>query len=124
MASKNTKPELRLQNGLTARGLEFELHVRELPGTPDIVFRDHKTAVFVHGCYWHRHQGCTVQRKPTEYSVTETKRRNTTVLNDANVAKEIKRLGWTQYVAWECHINLALSKVLDDIESRLVVREN
>jgi DNA mismatch endonuclease (patch repair protein) len=119
MTSKNTKPEVRLQNGLIARGHDIDLHVKGLPGTPDIVFSEQNIAVFVHGCYWHRHQGCSVQRKPTEYSVTETKRRNSTVLRDAKVAQDILKLGWTQYIAWECHINSALPQVLDDIEEKI-----
>jgi DNA mismatch endonuclease (patch repair protein) len=122
LTSKNTKPELRLQDGLRARGLNFDLHVRELPGTPDIVFFDSKLAVFVHGCYWHRHNGCTTQRKPTEASVKVTKTRNSTVLNDANVARNLQEIGWKQYIAWECHVNLELAKVLNDIQERLVIR--
>lgn len=119
MTSKNTKPELRLQDGLRARGLDFDLHVRELPGTPDIVFFQSKLVVFVHGCYWHRHHSCETQRKPTEASVKVTKTRNSTVLNDASVARTLKQMGWKQYIAWECHVNMGLAKVLNDIQDRL-----
>jgi DNA mismatch endonuclease (patch repair protein) len=117
--STNTKPEVRLQQGLMARGLNFETHSKDLPGTPDIVFRASKMAVFVHGCYWHRHQGCKDQNKPTSSSVSSTRRLNTNVLRDARVALEFKELHWQVFVAWECDVNKRLADVLDQIEGRL-----
>ena len=117
--STNTKPETRLQDGLRARGHTFETHVKELPGTPDIVFREARLTVFVHGCYWHRHQGCKSQNPPTLSSVNSTKRLNTNVLRDAQVAGELRQIHWGQFVAWECDVNQRLALVLNQIEERL-----
>lgn len=55
---KNTAPEVTVRRLLFRLGLRFRLHIKRLPGSPDIVLRKHSTAIFVHGCYWHRHQGC------------------------------------------------------------------
>jgi DNA mismatch endonuclease (patch repair protein) len=117
--SSNTKPEIRLQDGLRSRGHAFETHVEDLPGTPDIVFRGSRLVVFVHGCYWHRHQGCKNQNPPTLSSVNSTKRLNTNVLRDATVAGELRQSAWNQFVAWECDINQRLADVLNQIEERL-----
>ncbi|MEZ5716543.1 MAG: very short patch repair endonuclease [Paracoccaceae bacterium] len=55
---KDTKPELTLRRALHARGFRFRLHVKDVPGRPDIVFPKYRAVVFVHGCFWHRHAGC------------------------------------------------------------------
>jgi DNA mismatch endonuclease (patch repair protein) len=117
--STNTKPEVRLQDGLRARGHAFETHAKDLPGTPDIVFRDSRLAIFVHGCYWHRHQGCKNQNAPTMSSVNSTKRLNTNVVRDAQVAGQLRQQHWGQYVAWECDVNERLADVLNQIEDKL-----
>src|SRR5689334_15582438 len=63
---KDTKPEMRVRRALHAAGLRFRLHARDLPGRPDIVFRSRRIAVFVHGCFWHRHAdpSCKLARLP------------------------------------------------------------
>ena len=61
---KNTKPEIAVRKVLHFLGLRFRLHVKRLPGSPDIVLRKHSAAIFVHGCYWHRHSGCKYASTP------------------------------------------------------------
>jgi DNA mismatch endonuclease (patch repair protein) len=62
--SSNTSPELALRKALHALGLRYRLHAKDLPGKPDIVFRAQKVALLVHGCFWHRHEGCKVANMP------------------------------------------------------------
>ncbi len=62
--SKDTKPEMRVRRLVHGMGYRYRLHVRELPGCPDLVFRPRRIAIFVHGCFWHRHEGCSSNRIP------------------------------------------------------------
>lgn len=117
--SKDTKPELRLQEGLIARGLSFEKHMRQLPGTPDIVFAPQRLIIFVHGCYWHRHAQCNGDFRATASSVEATKRMNDNVRRDFEIKQSLEELGWVVYIAWECDINMSLASVLSDVETLL-----
>jgi DNA mismatch endonuclease (patch repair protein) len=81
-------------------GLKFRLHPRKLPGKPDLVFPDHKFALFVHGCFWHRHPGCPKATAPSS-AFWRTKFK-TNVERDRRVTKELKKAGWRVAVIWEC----------------------
>ncbi len=102
--SRDTAPELALRGALHAKGFRFRLGTRSLPGRPDIVLRRHQAAVFVHGCFWHRHPGCSIATTPktrTDYWL-EKFRRN--VERDAEVAGKLQAQGWRVIVAWECEL--------------------
>ncbi|MHA0331270.1 very short patch repair endonuclease [Sphingomonas melonis] len=100
---KNTKPEMAVRRAAHALGLRFRLHRRDLPGTPDLVFAKRKTAIFVHGCFWHRHEGC---RKAGPAPKTRTAfwqakfDRNTA--RDARNADALIEAGWNVATIWEC----------------------
>ena len=102
---KHTKPELVVRRLLHAMGYCFRLHRRDLPGTPDIVLAGRHKIVFVHGCFWHRHQGCKAAAK-----VPQTRRafwkakfaRN--VARDAAKGEALAALGWACLVLWECEL--------------------
>jgi DNA mismatch endonuclease, patch repair protein len=100
---KNTKPEIAVRRAAHALGLRFRLHRRDLPGTPDLVFSRRKTAIFVHGCFWHRHEGC---RKAGPAPKTRTEfwqakfDRNTA--RDARNADALMAAGWNVATVWEC----------------------
>lgn len=100
---KNTKPEMAVRRVAHALGLRFRLHRRDLPGTPDLVFPKRKTAIFVHGCFWHRHEGC---RKAGPAPKTRTAfwqakfDRNTA--RDARNADTLRETGWNVATIWEC----------------------
>jgi len=64
IGSKDIRPEMKLRRALHAAGFRFRLHVRNLPGKPDLVFSKFKAVVFMHGCFWHRHQGCRLASTP------------------------------------------------------------
>jgi DNA mismatch endonuclease (patch repair protein) len=91
---KDTRPELRLRRAIHAAGGRYRLHVRVLPGTPDLVFPRGGLAVFVHGCFWHGHD-CRAGRPP---KLDENRRR------DARKIEELRDLGWRVEVVWECEL--------------------
>ena len=101
---KDTKPEMIVRKYLFSKGLRFRLHVRSLPGNPDIVLPKYKTVVFINGCFWHGHEGCKYYRLPKsnvefwEFKITNNKNRD--VLNEI----KLKELGWRVIRIWECEI--------------------
>ena len=99
---QNTQPEVAVRRLLHARGYRFRLHRRDLPGTPDICFPGRKKAIFVHGCFWHRHQGCSRTTTPkTRTSFWEDKFRQNVVRDRVNITA-LAELGWGVMVVWEC----------------------
>ncbi len=98
---KNTRPELIVRSVAHRLGLRFRLHREDLPGRPDVVFPKHRVALFVHGCFWHRHD-CGLAAKPkTRPEFWETKfKRN--VQRDAAAKRLLEEAGWRVVVVWEC----------------------
>lgn len=99
---RDTGPELAVRRFLHRAGYRFRLHDRRLPGSPDLVLRRHRTVVFVHGCFWHRHRGC--RRTTTPKTRREFWRRKFTanVARDAAAVRALETLGWRVVVVWEC----------------------
>ncbi|MDX1221182.1 DNA mismatch endonuclease Vsr [Sinorhizobium medicae] len=103
--SGNTKPEVALRRALHRLGLRFRLHGRLLPGKPDIVLPRYKTAIFVHGCFWHRHAGCKVATTPKTNTNFWLEKFDRNVKRDAKVVKQLQDTGWDVTIAWECEID-------------------
>ena len=104
VASKNTKPELLVRSYLHRRGLRFRIHGKKLPGRPDLVFPKYRAVVFVHGCFWHRHDGCPRTTMPsTRVEFWQNKFDRNMARDQANQA-ELRELGWRVIVLWECEI--------------------
>lgn len=101
---KNTRPERLLRSAVFARGLRFRLHVRSLPGSPDLVFPKFKAAVFVHGCFWHRHRGCRFTTKPKNNASFWLNKFTENVRRDRGTRNRLISLGWRIAVVWECAI--------------------
>lgn len=100
--SRNTKPEIMVRKFLHSAGFRFRLHNKKLPGTPDITLPKYKTAVLIHGCFWHGHQGCRYFVMPqtrTEWWQSKISR-NTS--NDKKNLCELSALGWKVIEIWEC----------------------
>ena len=97
---KNTTPELRVRQAAHALGLRFRLHRADLPGKPDLTFPSRNLAVFVHGCYWHRHSGCP--KASAASSPFWAAKFSSNVRRDKRVQKELRSLGWNVLVIWEC----------------------
>ena len=102
--SKNTSPELRVRSIVHRLGYRFRLHSKKLPGSPDLVFPSRQKVIFVHGCFWHRHN-CPVGRKvPLSHKSYWLSKFTRNKKRDARRAKELHKLGWKVLVIWECEI--------------------
>lgn len=122
--ARNTKPEIVVRRGLHLHGFRFRLHRRDLPGCPDIVLPRYKMAVFVHGCFWHRHTTCRLAYTPKTRRVFWRRKFSANVKRDVVVKRELSKLGWRTTVIWECETrNLArLDRRLAQLSKRLGTR--
>lgn len=98
---QNTKPELVIRNLLHSHGFRYRLHVKELPGKPDIVLPRHRAVIFINGCFWHGH-GCDLFKWPTSNVNFWRCKIEKTALNDFNNIDALLRLGWRVAIIWEC----------------------
>lgn len=102
--SKNTKPEILVRKFLFAHGFRYRIHVKTLPGTPDIVLKKYKTVIFVNGCFWHGHEGCRYAHLPKsnlEYWETKINRNKE---RDLQERIQLRRMGWHVIQFWECQL--------------------
>ena len=125
--SKDTEPEVYLRKLLFSEGLRYRKNVRNLPGCPDMYLARYNTAIFVHGCYWHRHEGCKYATTPSSNSeYWQTKfHRNTE--NDKKHVQELNTLGWKVITIWECEIKKSfdetMSRVIGDLREQSGVQK-
>lgn len=108
---KNTKPELLARKYLHGRGLRFRLHVKELPGKPDMVFPKYKAVVFVHGCFWHRHSGCKYATTPSSREHFWINKLSENVARDSYQIATLRGLGWRVFVVWECELRGEMTRL-------------
>jgi len=101
---KDTGPELVVRRLLHALGYRYRLHLSMLPGRPDIVFPGRKKVVFVHGCFWHSHEGCRRATKPSSNKVFWHNRLEGNKRRDAVNIERLEALGWEALVVWECQV--------------------
>jgi len=101
---KDTKPELYVRSALHRAGLRFRLQAK-LPGRPDIVLAKYKAAVFVHGCFWHRHARCRFSTTPSSNATFWLNKFESNTLRDKRAKRQLRRLGWTVTVVWSCQLN-------------------
>lgn len=100
--ARDTRPEMAVRRAAHSLGYRFRLHRRDLPGTPDLVFPKLKTVIFVHGCFWHRHEGCRNCSTPSTRPEFWRAKLAANVARDAASTAQLLRLGWTVEVVWEC----------------------
>ena len=100
--SKNTKPEIAVRKLLFSMGYRYRLHRKDLPGSPDIVLPKYKTVIFVHGCFWHRHENCKYASTPKTRKEFWNKKFTTNIDRDLVIQNKIKNLNWRSIVIWEC----------------------
>lgn len=101
----NTKPEITLRSALHKLGFRFRLHVKELPGTPDIVLPKYNAVIFVHGCFWHHHRGCKIGTTPKSNTGFWQEKFKRNRGRDARNIKVLRSTGWRVMIAWECKID-------------------
>lgn len=85
--------------------MRFRLHDRALPGSPDLVLAKYRTAVFVHGCFWHRHTGCKLTTTPSSNADFWKQKFDRNVIRDAANNASLKALGWRVICVWECELH-------------------
>ena len=116
----NTRPEMLVRRALHAAGMRFRLHRRDLPGRPDIVLARHHAAIFVHGCFWHRHPNCRFATTPDSNARFWRAKFAQNVARDTKQRRALRRKGWRVLVVWECEVGKPSSverivkKILDD----------
>jgi len=114
---RDTKPEMVVRRGLHARGLRYRLQDRKLPGRPDLVFSRHRTAVLVHGCFWHAH-GCTLSKLPGTRQDFWREKLEANVARDHKAIVGLRAAGWRVLIVWECALRgpskLDEAKILDE----------
>lgn len=98
---KDTRPELFIRSSLHRAGFRFRLHASQLPGRPDIVLPKHRVAIFVHGCFWHRH-GCALSSMPATRRAFWREKFARNIERDRRSARRLRALGWRVLTVWEC----------------------
>jgi DNA mismatch endonuclease, patch repair protein len=123
MKSRNTIPEIMLQSQFRRHGIAVDTHVRSLPGTPDLVIADYRVAIFVNGCYWHRHFNCSNASSTARMSDPWLDHFAQVVSLDAHNSVRLHALGWIALTAWECEIkmypNRVYRRIIDVVETRV-----
>jgi len=104
--SSGTKPELRLEELLRGPRRKFKHVDRSLPGSPDFAFPGARKAIFLHGCFWHRHRGCARTRVPKTKRAFWLRKFDENVRRDRRVYRRLNGEGWSYMVGWECQLDL------------------
>jgi DNA mismatch endonuclease, patch repair protein len=99
---KNTGPELEVRKVAHALGFRFRLHRGDLPGRPDVVLPKYRTAILVHDCFWHRHEGCQRTTLPKSRRHFWQSKFKANIEHDRKNISELRRLGWKVCIIWEC----------------------
>jgi DNA mismatch endonuclease (patch repair protein) len=102
--ARDTRPERAVRSMLHRMGYRFRLHRADLPGKPDIVLPRHKTVILVHGCFWHRHEGCRFAYTPKSRAEFWIKKLESNVVRDRQVKENLSKLGWHVITVWECEL--------------------
>ena len=114
VGGRDTKPEMVVRRHLFSNGHRYRLHARDLPGRPDIVFRKRRKAIFVHGCFWHRHDGCRRSTVPKTRQAFWSDKFDRNKARDARNEEALSAIGWDILVVWECE-----TKDTDALSARL-----
>ena len=102
ISSKHTSPEISVRKALYKLGFRHSLHDKKLPGKPDIVIKQAKTAIFVNGCFWHQHKGCKRQSVPKSNLKYWKRKLRTNIEKQKEDIRKLKKLGWKIFIVWEC----------------------
>lgn len=123
VGQRDTKPEMLVRRLLHSMNYRYRLHQKDLPGRPDIVFGTRRKAIFVHGCFWHRHPGCSKATSPKTRTEFWSEKFERNVERDLQVERRLVGIGWRSLVVWECEtrtpdgLSLKLRAFLEDSAS-------
>ncbi|MBA4373899.1 MAG: very short patch repair endonuclease [Thermodesulfovibrio sp.] len=119
--SKDTKPELLVRKFLFSKGFRYKLHDKTLPGKPDLVFPKYKTVFFIHGCFWHGHEGCKYFVMPKTRTKWWDEKINRNKKLDVEHFKQLKEMGWKIVSVFECRLKpKRRERTLNQLAMRLV----
>jgi DNA mismatch endonuclease (patch repair protein) len=116
---KNTRPEIAMRALLHRNGFRFRLHEKKLLGKPDIILPKYKSVIFVHGCFWHRHENCKYCYIPKSRNEFWDSKFQRTVQRDIEHMKGLSEEGWLPIVAWECEIKENPTGILEKVQKIL-----
>ena len=121
ISSKDTAPEIAVRKKLHSLGFRFRLHDRKIMGNPDIVMKKYMAALFIHGCFWHQHEGCrfaSVPKSNRRYWLPKLEKNKQ---RDQKILEKLKENGWKTAVVWECETKKTedLNKAVDNIIRQL-----
>lgn len=102
--NKDTKPEMRVRRLVHSLGFRYRLHAAQLPGRPDLVFKSRRKVIFVHGCFWHRHEGCPLCRMPKSRLRFWRPKLKANRERDLENQKKLSEMGWDFLIVWECEL--------------------
>lgn len=118
---KNTKPEILVRKYLFSNGFRYRLNVKTLPGTPDIVLKKYKTAIFVNGCFWHGHEGCKYFVWPKNNSEFWKKKITDNITRDQRNLQLLQDAGWQILIIWECELKKdSISDTLNTLKEKIL----
>jgi DNA mismatch endonuclease, patch repair protein len=123
--SVNTIPELTLRRILHRLGYRYRIHVKDLPGSPDLVFPGRKKVIFVHGCFWHRHKGCAYTTTPKTRTEFWVNKFEANVKRDRRNQQQLKEMGWQFKIVWECelkHSEKVVGKITRFLDAKVKTR--
>jgi DNA mismatch endonuclease (patch repair protein) len=112
--SKDTKPEMAIRRVVHALGYRYRLHVKSLPGCPDLVFPARRAVIFVHGCFWHQHRCAMGMRTPKSRIRFWRKKLNGNKERDLRCRRKLRNLGWRAMIVWECQTKKRLHERMTD----------
>jgi len=104
IASKNTVPEVFFRKLIHRAGFRYRLHVKTLPGKPDLVLKKYRTVVFIHGCFWHGHENCKRGNKPKTNKKYWDNKIERNIERDRKNVIMLRKAGWHTFVVWECEL--------------------
>lgn len=116
---KDTKIEVEVRKYLFSKGYRFRKNDKRYPGKPDIVLPKYHVAIFVHGCFWHRHEGCKDATTPKTRTKFWLEKFDKNVKNDRIKQEKLRELGWKVIVIWECEIKKDLIKTMEWLEQEI-----
>jgi len=124
--NRNTSVEMKVRQLLHSMGYRFRVTKRELPGSPDIVLPKYRTVIFVHGCFWHGHEGCPRANRPASNSNFWSMKLDRNIARDASVVAKLRGMGWSVLVIWECETKdiVALCTTLEGIRANVGVNRD